>query len=195
MANTPRTFVFVDGENLVMRYQAMVEAGAKPKRGVIHIPDVFVWHPDITTWSCMDIVRVSYYTSATGDQRHLSDLRSRIASTTFKFSYDPEPSIPQAEAQLLPRIFHKSPKSRKTRNVDINIVIDVMRAAHLRDAELIYILSGDGDYLPLVEETMRLGKQVYMGAFSSGLSESLSSNVDLFELLDDIFFTKQKAEP
>jgi hypothetical protein len=50
-----KAFLFVDGENLVMRYQAMVQNGKRPKRGVVHIPDVFVWHPGITTWSCMDI--------------------------------------------------------------------------------------------------------------------------------------------
>ena len=186
--SAPKTFVFVDGENLVMRYQAMVAAGAKPRPGVVHIPDTFAWHPGITTWSCMDIVRVTYYTSATGDQKRLSDLKSRIASTSFKFNYDPDTSVPEAEVQLVPRIFHKTSKSRKTRNVDINIIIDVMRAAHLRNSELIYLLSGDGDYLPLIEEAMRLGKQVYLCAFGAGLNESLCSSVDLFEGLDNVFF-------
>lgn len=187
--SSPKTFLFVDGENLVMRYQAMVESGAKPKADVVHVKDSFVWHPGITSWSCMDIVRTAYYTSATGDQQRLRDLRAQIASTTFNFNYDPDPEIPEAQAQLVPRIFHKTSQSRKTRNVDINIAIDVMRTAHLRNAELIYLLSGDGDYLPLVDEAMRLGKQVFLSAFSSGLNESLCSSVDLFETLDDVFFT------
>lgn len=184
----PKTFVFVDGENLVMRYQAMLEAGARQKSDIKHIKDTFVWHPRITTWSCMDIIRVTYYTSATGDLKRLSELKREIASTSFKFSYAPDNGVPEAEAQLVPRIFHKGAKSRKTRNVDINIVIDVMRAAHLNSCELIYLLSGDGDYLPLIEEVMRLGKQVYLCSFSSGLNENLISSVDLYETLDDVFF-------
>lgn len=64
----PKTFIFADGENLVMRYQAMLAQGHRPKKGIKHIPDVFVWHPGITTWSVMDLQRVTYYSSATGDQ-------------------------------------------------------------------------------------------------------------------------------
>jgi uncharacterized LabA/DUF88 family protein len=185
----PRTFVFVDGENLVMRYQAMVAAGAKPRKDVRHISDTFLWHPKITTWSCMDIARVTYYTSATGDDKRLTEMRSQIASTTFDYNYDPSDDVQPGTSQLVPRIFHKPSKSRKTRNVDINIVIDVMRTANLDNAGLLYILSGDGDYLPLVEEVGRRGKEIYMSAFSSGLNEQLRSSVDLFQSLDEIFFT------
>lgn len=167
----------------------MVAAGAKPKKNVIHVPDVFVWHPEITTWSCMDIVRVTYYTSTSGDQRHLNELRSQIADTTFNYNYDPSDDVNPGMAQLLPKIFHKSSKSKKTRNVDINIVIDVMRTAHLDNAGLLYILSGDGDYLPLIEEAGRHGKEIWMSAFSSGLNEQLCSRVDLFQGLDDFFFS------
>jgi uncharacterized LabA/DUF88 family protein len=190
----PKTFVFVDGENLVMRYQAMVATGANPKKQVVHIPDVFVWHPRATTWTCMDIQRVTYYTSATGDQKTISELQSKIASVNYKFSHDADGAVPEGSAQLVPRIFHKSSKSRKTRNVDINIVIDFMRTAHLNNAELLLLLSGDGDYLPLIDEVMRLGKPVWMCAFSSGFNENLRSSVDLFESLDDIFFRKESPK-
>lgn len=188
----PKTYVFVDGENLVMRYQAMVEEGWKPKKDVAHILDTFVWHPRVTKWSCMDIQRVSYYTSATGDQKRLAEIRTQIAKTTYEFSHDTDPDTPEGSMQLVPRIFHKSSKSRKTRNVDINIVIDVMRAAHLSTAEMLLILSGDGDYLPLVQEAMRLGKQVWVCSFSSGLNSELATSVDLHETLDDIFFSPKK---
>ncbi|MBU2828738.1 NYN domain-containing protein [Acidithiobacillus ferriphilus] len=187
----PKTFVFADGENLVMRYQAMVEAGHKPKNDVIHIPDVFVWHPGITTWSCMDIQRATYYTSAVGDQPKIKLLRSQIAATTFDFTHE-YGDVPEATGQLVPRIFHKQAKSRKTRNVDINIIIDMMRAAHLNSAEVLLLLSGDGDYLPLVEECMRLGKPAWVCSFSSGLNGDLPTSVDLYVSLDEIFFQKPK---
>lgn len=185
----PKTFVFVDGENLVMRYQAMLEAGRRPKKNVAHIPDVFVWHPDVTRWSCLDIQRVTYYTSATGDQERMKELRSKIAATSFAFTHE-YGDVPEATGQLVPRVFHKHSKSRKTRNVDISIIIDMMRAAHLSSAELLLLLSGDGDYLPLTEECMRLGKPVWVCSFSSGLNDELPTSVDLYETLDDVFFQK-----
>ena len=188
----PKTFVFVDGENLVMRYQAMVGDGWKPKKAVDHIQDVFVWHPGVTTWSCMDIQRVTYFTSATGDQQRLKSLRSQIAATDFDFLHESGDPPGEGTGQLVPRVFHKASKSRKTRNVDISIIIDMMRAAHLSSVELLVLLSGDGDYLPLVEECMRLGKPVWVCSFSSGLNDQLPTAVDLYETLDDIFFLKRK---
>lgn len=186
--SVPKTFVFVDGENLVMRYQAMLESGHKPKKGIVHIPDVFVWHPGITTWSVMDIQRCTYYTSAAGDAPRLKEIRSRIAATTFDYTHEYSNNVPAGTGQLVPRIFHKESKSRKTRNVDINIVIDMVRAAHLGSAELLLLLSGDGDYLPLVDECMRLGKPTWVCSFSSGLHDGLPCAVDLYETLDDVFF-------
>ena len=35
--------VFVDGENLVMRYQDMLAKGCVPKPGVLHEEDVIAW--------------------------------------------------------------------------------------------------------------------------------------------------------
>lgn len=188
----PKVQVFVDGENLVMRYQAMLEAGRKPRKEVIHVKDAFVWHPSLTTWSCMDIQRVTYYTSATGDQTKLRELKATIANTNFEFDHEFDNEIPKGVAQLLPRVYHKSSKSRKTRNVDINIVIDMMRAAHTNSVELLLLYSGDGDYIPVIEECMRQGKTVWCCSFSSGLNPDLFSAVDLHESLDDTFFLPAK---
>jgi len=63
----PRAIVLVDGENLVFRYEAMVESGRVPDKKVIHIPEVFVWHPKITEWCMMDIVHVYFYSSMVAD--------------------------------------------------------------------------------------------------------------------------------
>jgi uncharacterized LabA/DUF88 family protein len=187
-AKTPKTMIFADGENLVMRYQEMIDQGKQPKKSIIHFKDSFVWSPNITTWSCFDIIRVSYYTSIIGDDNLVQKVRDDIANVDYEFSYDPNPDVPVASAQIVPFVFKKNRKSQKTRNVDINIVIDIMRHSLSHDLGIIYILSGDGDYLPLIKEVMRHGKQVYLSAFSSGLNSSLKSNVDLFTLLDDYFF-------
>ncbi len=46
--------------------------------------------------------------------------------------------------------------------------------------ELLFLARGDGNYLPLLEEIMRQGKEVYVAALSSGLAQSLRSSVDDF---------------
>ncbi len=190
MSRIPKTFVFIDGENITMRYQAMIAEGRVAKRKVKHVKDTFVWHPEITRWTMMDIVRLNYYTSATGDAMRLGALRREIANVFYEYDFSTEKHVSAASGQIVPKLFHKVTQSRKTRNVDINIIIDVMRTSNLRDCETLYIVSGDGDYLPLIEEVGRLGKQVYLSAFSSGLNDRLVSSVDTYCELDDFFFEK-----
>jgi len=66
-----------------------------------------------------------------------------------------------------------------------------MRFALSDAIDLVYLASGDGDYLPLVSEVMRHGKQVYVAAFSSGLNAELTHSVDEFFNLDGVFFVPQ----
>jgi uncharacterized LabA/DUF88 family protein len=182
---TPRSILFVDGENLVMRYQDMLAAGKHPDERVVHIQDVFVWHSGLMRWHDLNsVIRVVYYTSVVGDDQRVAGIRKAIAAQTFTSSTDNG----AVNGQLVPIVFKKPSRSLKTRNVDIQIIIDVMRYAFTDEIDRVYIASGDGDYLPLLTEVMRRGKQVEVLAFSSGLNEVLQYSVDRFTLLDTPFF-------
>lgn len=188
----PRVVGFADGENLVMRYQAMIGVGATPKSDVSHEQDCFVWHPEISSWSMFDFVRLNYYTSVSGDMPRVDSLKDRISSIEYAFAYTHDTDAPQATANLVPHVFHKPSKNTKTRNVDLQISIDVLRAAHLQNIDILYILSGDGDYIPLIQEAARYGKEIWLAAFSSGLHPKLRHHVDVFTNLDDLFFERVK---
>lgn len=190
----PRTVGFVDGENLVMRYQAMVAAGWMPRKGVIHQADTFVWHPKVSQWSMFDFSRINYYTSTTGDAPKVEALRDFICDVEYAYAYTPDDDVPDGSNNLVPHVFHKPTKNAKARNVDLQISIDVLRTAHSPAADVIYILSGDGDYVPLIQEASRSGKTIWLAAFSSGLNPKLRHHVDTFQCLDDLFFLKKKAE-
>ena len=184
--------MFVDGENLVMRYQESLTKGKKPRNGVKHEPDCFVWHPDLTKRSAFNFVRVTYYTSVVGDEPKVLDVKDKLSKIIFEC--DPDRAT-KLTGQIVPTVFKKPAKSQKTRSVDIRIVIDVMRYAFSSSVDLIYLASGDGDYLPLIAEVMRHGTQVYVGAFSSGLSPDIPHSVDEFFDLDPIFFADGEAAP
>jgi uncharacterized LabA/DUF88 family protein len=182
-----KVIAFVDGENLVFRYQDMLKQDRVPHtERVVHEPDAFVWSSQATLWTAMDLVRVNYYTSVVGDDERVAAVEHRISSTRFSCMPGPGES---AVAQLIPRVHKKLAASRKVKVVDVDITMDVMRAALETPVDGIYILTGDQDYLSLVREiTRRTSKQVYLAAFSSGLAEELRNSVDLFADLDPMFF-------
>jgi uncharacterized LabA/DUF88 family protein len=164
----------------------MVKDGYIPLNDVVHLQDSFVWAPTLTTWSAMDIIRATYYTSVVGDDEMVKRVTRTIGSTRFTCSA----SGYQGTAQIIPKIHKKPSKSNKTKVVDVDITIDVMRAALSTDVDGIFLVSGDGDYAQLVREVTRTSKQIYVGALSSGLSESLRVGVEAFVDLDSMFFKR-----
>lgn len=179
--------LFVDGENLAMRYQQMLDDGRKPRGGVAHVKDTYVWHSRMTSTSyngLPNLARVYYYTSVTGDDDRVEMVRSQLSAITFSSPINGGTH----QAQLVPAVFKKLRKSAKTRNVDIQIVIDVLRYCYSGAVDRIYLASGDGDYMPLIQEVMKKGTQLELLAFSSGLNVRLRTAVDRLHLLDDLFF-------
>jgi uncharacterized LabA/DUF88 family protein len=74
------------------------------------------------------------------------------------------------------QIFHGG---NKKADWDVGLTVDVIRLATSLDA--VVIVSGDGDYLPLVEYVQKsTGKQVEVAAFSNSASSRLMEAVDDF---------------
>ena len=61
---------------------------------------------------------------------------------------------------------------------DVGLAVDAIRLSQSLDA--IVIVSGDGDYLPLVEYLRSMGKQVEVAAFGETTSSLLRDEVDDF---------------
>ena len=70
----------------------------------------------------------------------------------------------------------------------MNIAIDVTRHAYTDSVDVVYLFSGDGDFVNLVEDAGRSGKRICVAAFSSGLDQRLPVVADRFILLDDFYF-------
>lgn len=175
-----RAIIFVDGENLTYRYQAMVTEGRKPKDSIKHEVDTFVWAPAIVDYSSWRLTRVSYYTSVVGDDTKLQQLAEQLAAIRYEYS--------AGFGFLNPHIFKKQKRGDKTKSVDINLVTDLLRHTYNQSVDEVCVLTGDGDYLPTIQEVMRQGVRVNVGAFSSGLDIRLCTQSDEFIDLDPMFF-------
>ncbi len=120
-----------------------------------------------------------------GDEPILRAAEERIAAISYEFL---RPSSEHDYGYVVPRVFKKLSRQQKAASVDINIAIDMLRHTFTDAIDEILLLTGDGDYIPLIREVMRQGKVVYVGAFSSGLNKEIPVIADEFVDLDRFFF-------
>jgi hypothetical protein len=103
-----RMMVFIDGENLVFRYQEMVRKGAIPYEDVAYLRDVFVWkgesiYPDLNI-----VFRATYYTYVVGNEDKILEASQQIKKLHFRqFSLPAQPLLTRIPNNLTPVIFRK----------------------------------------------------------------------------------------
>jgi uncharacterized LabA/DUF88 family protein len=186
-----RLMMFIDGENMVFRYQSMLAKGWTPRDDdVCHIPDVLIWHSSFSQLVRMDeVIRATYYTYVVGDENRLTEVRNLIR--TLSFSNHRNSALPNT---LTPIVFKKSGRSIKAKGVDIQMTVDILTHVHRDNVDTVLLLSGDGDYIPVIQEVLRCGKQCYVSAFSDGLHHDLPLIADQFYCLDGTMFPSGRPE-
>ena len=184
-----RMMVFVDGENLVHRFQGMCESGRKRREEVVHEKDVLAWTHLAIKPRLNQVIRATYYTYVKGNEERQREINEKIKELRIQ-QYN-VPGATYASHGLIkhlhPRTFRKI-KDRKSKGVDIQMTVDILTNVHMNNLDAVYLVSGDGDYKPVVEEAMRNGKHVFIAALSSGLNKDLRFLGDDFIDLDQYFF-------
>ena len=183
-----RMMAFIDGENLVARFQAMRDSGRTPTNEVMHRPDVYAWSlGTIDPW--LNVVqRATYYTYTTGDPDQVQAVGLELQALKFAQHQRPGPPVfLQLGNNLYPRVFSKQ-KSRSGKGVDIQMTVDILCNTYQNNLDVVYLVTGDGDFEPLIAECQRQGKQVVVAALSSGLSPKLRLVADRFFDLDNYYF-------
>lgn len=180
-----RWMSFVDGENLAIRAKtALQERKLTFEAGQFYVKDVFLWSPTRRPQLRLPemkspefglqptAIRAHYYTSASGDDARLASLREQIRECGFQ-----------------PEVF-KRRKEGKSKGVDIALARDLLGHAYKDNYDAALLYSGDGDYVPLVEDVQRLGKRVYV-LFLDGpwVSRHLKNAADSFHNITPQFVT------
>ena len=172
--------VFVDGENLVFRFQESLKRGLKPREDLVHEPDTFVWAASFTTLAQQhEILRTTYYTYVVGDDLRVSSIKKSMQS--LRFDKHMASLLP---TYLSPVVFKKENKSRSGKGVDIQLSVDVLSHVYRGNVDSILLLTGDGDFAPLIDEVRRSGVLVYVSAFANGFNPSLRERADASYELD-----------
>ncbi len=70
--------------------------------------------------------------------------------------------------------------------VDVQLATDVVTSAIRSSCDTILIVSGDGDFIPVIDSVKAAGKKVEFAAFSEYANMSLIDETDYFTYLDDL---------
>jgi hypothetical protein len=178
---------FVDGENLTMRAQQLPELrGLNLEAGPsCYLKDVFIWMPD----ERLDLLlrgpfsvggeptRAYYYTSVVGDEPKIVSVRERLRALGFD-----------------PQVFKKDSSSGRSKGVDITLTKDMLSHAFYNNYDAAILVAGDGDYVPLIQEVKRVGKNVFVSFFGegAGLAKEVRLVADRFSDFTAQFVTRWK---
>ena len=152
-----RIIVFVDGENLAIRFGAVLGENKLAPR-IEYERDVYVWTEQLNMHhhrSC-DVIRRHYYTSVMGDSDKRSALHDRLQSLGIES----------------PHVFVRS-KGKGSKRVDISLTTDMLTHAFRDNYDAAVLIAGDEDYVPLVDAVSNLGKNVFLWFIDNGLSQEL----------------------
>jgi uncharacterized LabA/DUF88 family protein len=165
--------VFVDGENLAIRYGRMLNDRALPRAGhVVYRPDIYVWSSalnDICRYA--GTIRKHYYTSVIGDEPRIDQITEDLKAAGIE----------------APRVFKKT-KDRGSKRVDISLATDMLTHAARHNFEIAVLVAGDEDYLPLVEAVQGEGRRVFVWFVEDGISPALRRVADRYSDLGELLF-------
>ncbi len=183
-----RVMIFIDGQNIACRYKEMKQEGREDiAAGLTAIDDTFIWRPInfeypnlIRGGRCAwDITRVYYYTYFEVDPSTIKEREGRIKDIRV---------FTTGLQTLSPVLFRKDKGARAVKGDDIALTVEALHHAYNHNVDVVHIITGDGDYVPVIKEIKHLGVNVFVSAFSKGLNAELKKEADFFFNLDDLFF-------
>ena len=153
-----RWMAFIGGENLTIRAQNHPELKALNLQTLpaFYLRDVFIWVPNESLEYVLKggfplgggLIRAYYYTSVAGDDPKILAVRESIRELGFD-----------------PQVFKKDAAGSKSKGVDITLTKDMLTHAFFNHYDAAILVAGDRDYVPLLHEVKRLGKNVFVNFF------------------------------
>lgn len=163
-----RLAVFIDGSNL---YNGMRENLANTRFNLAEL--VRQLRRD------RELVRTYYYNAPLTD-----DYESELREGQHRF-FDSLRRIPFVTVRL-GRLHRRPDGALVEKGVDVAIAVESLGLAHMNAYDCALIVSGDGDYVELVEAIKRLGKHVECAMFKNQSAGILMEHVDVFSPLDEL---------
>jgi hypothetical protein len=162
---------FIDGETFTRRAQELLRvSNYEPLESDFYKKDCFLWpsgdknrfpRPLLAEpWP----VRSFYYTSVTGNESLRAEAREKIRNLGFE-----------------PHVFNYEKQAKRSNGACIALTKDILSHGFRGNYEIAVLVSGDGEFLPVVEEIKRLGKLVHVHFLGRHTNPELKLAADVFE--------------
>lgn len=170
-----RCMVFIDGTNLLTEMSKQINvhfSPYKPSKPVIQLAGMIIRNLlydrliiGSRTGDDRVVQRMHWFSSHQGNEHTLLELRTHLREQKF------EPTV-------LPKN-----KDKNEKGVDVALTREMLINAFNHNYEIGLLISGDEDYIGLVNDAKRFGPLVFGSFFASGLSPELRLSFDHFEQL------------
>jgi len=184
-----RTYIYIDGESHFIRSEQcwkakygmdarLTEVGFPPpfkSGGCVIEPNARVFWDKNVLWQQPQrdfvegtmVLRATYFTAMTGDPDALHETQTRVRAA------DLEPVIVHELKQLFTQrenTLLNSNVIEKAKGVDIALAVRALEDAHRNNFDKCLLFTSDVDFLPLIEAIRRMGKNVAVFGYRSGMS-------------------------
>lgn len=137
-------------------------------------------------------------------------IRINIYVSTLNPEYEPEPSKSQhawisflqgtdsVTVKTRPLRYTPNKQRDREKGIDILLATDMLQQAYVNGYDSMILVSGDGDYAPVLEEVKKMGKRVENAFLEANRSNALRTVCDVFIELDEKFLAdclKKKPVP
>lgn len=112
--------------------------------------------------------RAIYFTSVTGGDDVLHEVRVQIRSNMF------EPQVIQEYKKLADQranLLQQESVIERAKGVDVSLAVRILEDAYLNNFRSCLLLTSDVDFLPVIREVRRMGKEVILLGYKSGLAQ------------------------
>jgi uncharacterized LabA/DUF88 family protein len=167
-----RAVIFVDGSNL---YNGMREN--------LHNTRVNLKELMVQLVGDRQLVRCYYFNSPLTD-----DYDSELREGQHRF-FESLRRIPYVTVRL-GRLHRRQDGTLVEKGIDVAIAVEALSLAHRNAFDACILVSGDGDYVELVEAIKRNGQHVECAMFKNQSAGVLLEHADVFRPLDELDWTK-----
>lgn len=130
-----------------------------------------------------ELVRCYYFNAPLTDdyEEELRDGQQRFFESLRRIPY---------VTVRLGRLHRRPDGALVEKGIDVAIAVEALSLAHQNAYDACLLVSGDGDYVELVEAIKRLGKHVEVAMFKNQSAGVLLEHADVFRPLDECDWTK-----